>query len=129
MAKRIASTPPQTDTQVLRSLVLMRAKNSDHREWRERTADGVTLRQFTDFCCDPVPKHDAFNRGFTRLTPQTLKVIKDLVVQGAVGLGLEDCAKVPSASSWPTRKRPRGGRSTIFQTNCPKSEAERNILR
>jgi hypothetical protein len=33
-----------TASQVLRSLLLMRAKNSDHRELRERTADGVMLR-------------------------------------------------------------------------------------
>src|SRR5258707_1098019 len=63
-------------------------------ELRERIADGVTLRQFTDFYCDPVPKHDAFNRGFNRLTPQTLKAVNDLVVQAAVGLGLEDGAKL-----------------------------------
>jgi transposase, IS5 family len=83
-----------TAPQVLRSLVLMRVKNWDYRELRERIADGVTLRQFTDFYCDPVPKHDAFNRGFNRLTPQTLKVINDMVVQAAVGLGLEDGAKL-----------------------------------
>jgi transposase, IS5 family len=53
-----------TAPQVLRSLVLMRVKNWDYRELRERIADGLTLRQFTDFYCDPVPKHDAFNRGF-----------------------------------------------------------------
>ena len=42
---------------VLRSLVLMRLKNWDYRELRERT-DGLTLRQFTDFyCAAPVPKH------------------------------------------------------------------------
>ena len=83
-----------TAPQVLRSLVLMRVKNWDYRELRERIADGVTLRQFTDFYCDPVPKHDAFNRGFNRLTPQTLKVINDMVVQAAVALGLEDGAKL-----------------------------------
>src|SRR5258707_485875 len=83
-----------TAPQVLRSLVLMRVKNWDYRELRERIADGVTLRQFTDFYCDPVPKHDTFNRGFNRLTPQTLKAINDLVVQAAVGLGLEDGAKL-----------------------------------
>src|SRR5712671_2240384 len=83
-----------TAPQVLRSLVVMRVKNWDYRELRERIADGVTLRQFTDFYCDPVPKHDAFNRGFNRLTPQTLKAINDLVVQAAVGLGLEDGAKL-----------------------------------
>jgi transposase, IS5 family len=83
-----------TAPQVLRSLVLMRVKNWDYRELRERIADGVTLRQFTDFYCDPVPKHDAFNRGFNRLTPQSLKAINDLVVEAAVELGLEDGAKL-----------------------------------
>ena len=83
-----------TARQVLRSLVLMRVKDWDYRELRERIADGVTLRQFTDFYCDPVPKHDAFNRGFNRLTPQTLKAVNDMVVQAAVGLGLEDGAKL-----------------------------------
>ena len=37
-----------TAPQVLRSLVLMRLKNWDYRELRERIADGLTLRQFTD---------------------------------------------------------------------------------
>src|SRR5258708_1959305 len=83
-----------TAPQVLRSLVVMRVKNWDYRELRERIADGVTLRQFTDFYCDPVPKHDAFNRGFNRLTPQTLKAINEMVVQAAVALGLEDGAKL-----------------------------------
>src|SRR2546422_1625944 len=83
-----------TAPQVLRSLVLMRVKNWDYRELRERIADGVTLRQFADFYCDPVPKHAAFNRGFNRLTPQTLKAINEMVVQAAVALGLEDGAKV-----------------------------------
>jgi transposase, IS5 family len=79
-----------TPQQVLRSLVLMRVKNWDYRELRERIADGVTLRQFADFYCRPVPKHDAFQRGFTRLTPKTLRAINDMVVQAAVALGLED---------------------------------------
>src|ERR1700681_2921481 len=83
-----------TAPQVLRSLVLMRVKNWDYRELRERIVDGLMLRQFTDFYCDPVPKHDAFNRGFNRLTPQTLKAVNDVVVRAAVGLGLEDGAKL-----------------------------------
>ena len=83
-----------TPRQILRSLVLMRLKNWDYRELRERIADGLTLRQFTDFYCAPVPKHDAFQRGFIRLTPQTLKAVNDLVVQAAVDLGLEDGTKL-----------------------------------
>ena len=83
-------TPPQ----ILRSLVLMRIKNLNYRELRERIADGYTLRQFTDFYCQPVPRHDAFHRGFNRLTPETLKAINDLVVQAAVELGLEDGQKL-----------------------------------
>jgi transposase, IS5 family len=83
-----------TARQVLRALVLMRVKNWDYRELRERIADGLTLRQFTDFYCDPVPKHDAFNRGFNRLSPATLKAVNALVVEAAVALGLEDGAKL-----------------------------------
>lgn len=49
-----------TPQQVLRSLVLMRVKSWTYRELRERTTDGYTLRQFADFYCQPVPKHDAF---------------------------------------------------------------------
>jgi IS5 family transposase len=41
-----------------------------------------------------VPRHDAFHRGFNRLTPETLKAINDLVVQAAVELGLEDGQKL-----------------------------------
>ncbi|MFO1087733.1 MAG: hypothetical protein U1E21_24495 [Reyranellaceae bacterium] len=48
--------------EVLRSLVLMRVKNWDYRELRERIADGYTLRLFTGFGCRPVPKHNAFHR-------------------------------------------------------------------
>jgi hypothetical protein len=72
----------------------MRIKNWNYRELRERIADGCTLRQFTDFYCLPVPRHDAFHRGFNRLTPETLKAINDLVVQAAVRLGLEDGQKL-----------------------------------
>src|SRR5215472_9942223 len=86
--------PGLTAPQVLRALVLMRVKNWDYRELRERIADGITLRQFTDFCCEKVPKHDAFNRSFNRLTPATLKAVNDLVVEAAVKLGLEDGSKL-----------------------------------
>src|SRR2546425_6478538 len=79
-----------TPQQVLRSLIVMRVKSWDYRELRERIADGYTLRQFTDFYCQLVPKHDAFNRAFNRLTPKTLQAVNDLVVQAAVDVGLED---------------------------------------
>ena len=79
-----------TPSQTLRSLVLMRIKNWDYRELRERINDGFTLRTFTDFDSQRVPKHDAFNRAFNRLTPATLEAINRAVVQSAVQLGLED---------------------------------------
>jgi IS5 family transposase len=79
-----------TSQQVLRSLILMRIKNWDYRELRERIADGYTLRGFTDFRSQAVPKHDAFQRAFTRLTPETLEAVNQIVVQAAVDLGLED---------------------------------------
>ena len=83
-----------TAPQVLRSFILMRVKNWDYRELRERIADGYTLRQFTSFYCQSVPKHDAFQRAFVRLRPETLRVVNNLVVQAAVGLGLEDGTKL-----------------------------------
>jgi transposase, IS5 family len=83
-----------TPQQVLRSLILKRVKNWDLRELRERIADGYTLRQFTDFYCQPVPKHHAFNRAFNRLTPETLQAVNDLVVQAAVDVGLADGQKL-----------------------------------
>lgn len=79
-----------TAGQTLRSLTLMRIKNWDYRELRERINDGYTLRGFTLFDSHAVPKHDAFNRAFNRLTPATLAAINLFVVQQAVALGLED---------------------------------------
>jgi transposase, IS5 family len=79
-----------TPSQTLRSLILMRIKNWDYRELRERINDGYTLRGFTDFDSHPVPKHDAFNRAFNRLTPATLETINRFVVESAVALGLAD---------------------------------------
>jgi len=103
--------PGLTASQALRSLVLMRIKNWDYRELRERIADGCTLRQFTDFYCDEVPKHDAFNRGINRLTPETLASVNDMVVEAAVELGLEDAGKlrvvVRLVFAWRRRKGQR----------------------
>jgi IS5 family transposase len=79
---------------VLRAFVLQRIKAWDLRELRERIADGYTLRLFTTFDAHPVPKHDAFHRAFCRLTPVTVRALNDAVVQAAVGLGLEDGARL-----------------------------------
>ena len=86
----ILPTPILTPSQVLRSFVLKSVKSWDYRELRERIADGYTLRQFTEFYCQPVPKHHAFHSAFHRLTPETVKAINELVVDAAVHLGLED---------------------------------------
>jgi IS5 family transposase len=83
-----------TPQQVLRSLVLMRVKNWDYRELHERIADGLTLRRFTDFNAQPVPKHDAFQRAFSRVTPQTLRLVNELLITTAVSMGLEDGSKL-----------------------------------
>src|SRR5215472_17358336 len=83
---RTGITPAQT----LRSLILMRVKNWDYRELRERINDGYTLRTFTDFHSHRVPQHDAFHRAFHRLTPTTMQAVNQAVVQAAVQLGLED---------------------------------------
>src|SRR5450759_1543833 len=78
----------------MRSLILMRVKNWDYRELRERINDGYTLRGFTDFDSHRVPQHDAFNRAFLRLTSKTLETINQAVIQAAVQLGLEDGKKL-----------------------------------
>jgi transposase, IS5 family len=83
-----------TAQQVLRSLTLMRVKNWNYRELRERIADGYTLRRFTRFYSSLVPKHDAFNRAFNRLTPPTLEAINEMLVKSAVKLGLENGKKL-----------------------------------
>ena len=80
--------------QVLNSWTLMRIKNWDYRELRERINDGYTLRGFTHFDGQSVPKHDAFNRAFNRITPATLRTINQMVIQAAVELGMEDGAKL-----------------------------------
>ena len=79
-----------TAEQTILSLILMRVKNWDYRELAERIADGYTLRQFTRFNSNPVPKHDAFNRAHNRLTPALVERINDLVIQAAVAAKLED---------------------------------------
>ena len=83
-----------TPQQVLRSLILMRVKNWDYRELRERIADGLTLRRFADFNAQPVPKHDAFQRAFTRVAPRTLRGVNDLLITAAVATGVEDGRKL-----------------------------------
>ena len=90
LKNRQTGRPGLTPQQVLRSLILMRVKNWDYRELRERIADGYTLRHFTQFDSHRVPKHDAFNRGVNRLRPATLEAINQAVIRAAVGLGLED---------------------------------------
>jgi IS5 family transposase len=98
-----------TPNQVLRSLVLMRIKNWDYRELRERINDGYTLRHFTGFDSQPVPRHNAFNQAFNRLIPTTVEKINATVIQAAVDDGLEDGTKlradttvVESDIHWPT---------------------------
>lgn len=75
--------------QVLRAFVLMRLKNWDYRELAERIADGYTLRRFTRFDGAPVPRHDAFQRGFVQLQADTLRRINEGLVRVAVQMGLE----------------------------------------
>lgn len=86
--------PGLTAEQVLRTFILQRIKNWDLRELRERTADGYTLRIFTGFFSAPVPRHDALHRAFTRLTPETLRALNELVIRWAVAQGLEDGKKL-----------------------------------
>lgn len=56
-----------------------------------------------------MPEHDAFHRAFGRLTPATVRALNEAVVQAAVGLGLEEGARlrvdttvVETDIHWPT---------------------------
>ena len=98
-----------TPRQVLGSMILMRVKDWDYRELQERITDGYTLRIFTDFYAAPVPKHDAFNRSFNRLTPATIQAVNAAVIQAAVDADLEDGEKLRADTTvvetnihWPT---------------------------
>jgi IS5 family transposase len=95
--------------QVLRSLILMRVKNWDYRELRERINDGYTLRKFTAFYSQPVPRHNAFNQAFNRLSSATVERLNDAIIEAAVDDGLEDGQKlrvdttvVETDIHWPT---------------------------
>jgi len=101
--------PGLTPDQVLRSLLLMRIKDWDYRELRERINDGYTLRKFTGFYSSPVPRHNAFNHAFNRLTPATVEKLNDAIVRAAVEDGLEDGKKLRADTTvvetnihWPT---------------------------
>jgi IS5 family transposase len=80
--------------QALRALVLKQIKNWSFRELRERIADGLTLRAFTRFGAASVPKHKAFHRASTLLTPATVQALNAVVVELARALGVEDARRV-----------------------------------
>jgi IS5 family transposase len=80
--------------QVLRSFILQRVKNWDLRELRERIADGLSLRLFTGFYAAAVPRHQAFHRAFSRLTPDTMHALNQAVVAAAVEMAMEDGARL-----------------------------------
>lgn len=83
-----------TAAQVLRSFLVLRIKNWDLRELRERIADGYSLRVFTHFYGGPVPNHRTFNRNFNRLQPKTIRLLNDAVVDAAVEMGLANTDKI-----------------------------------
>jgi IS5 family transposase len=80
--------------QVLRALVLQRIEDLDLRSLAERIADGIAWRVFAGFDSQPVPRHDAFNRAFNRLSPDTIHQISDQLVEWAVEAGLEDGSRL-----------------------------------
>ena len=80
--------------QALRALVLKQIKHWSFRELRERIADGLTLRAFTRFGAANVPKHKAFHRASTLLSPVTVRRLNTLVVDLARALGVEDARRV-----------------------------------
>lgn len=85
--------------QVLRSFILLRIKNWDLRELRERIADGYTLRLFTHFHSGCVPNHQTFHRNFNKLQAETIRLLNEAVVDAAVELRLADVRKIRTDTS------------------------------
>jgi IS5 family transposase len=83
-----------TAAQVLRSFIVLRIKDWDLRELRERVADGYSLRVFTHFYSGHVPNHRTFDRNFNRLRPETIRFINDAVVDAAVEMRLANIGKI-----------------------------------
>lgn len=86
--------PGLTAEQTLRSFILWRIKDWPYRELRERIADGLTLRLFTRFGSRTVAKYQAFQRAFSRLRPQTVRGLNEVVVRAAVVMKIEDGTKL-----------------------------------
>ena len=83
-----------TAAQVLRSFIVLRIKDWDLRELRERVVDGYSLRTFTHFYSGSVPNHRTFNRNFNRLQPETIRRLNDAVVDAAVEMRLANVVKI-----------------------------------
>lgn len=79
---------------VLRSMILWRIKDYSYRELGDRIADGYELRRFVRLRGYTVPKHNAFQRAFNRLSADTLKEIIDLFAGAAKEQGLDDGSEV-----------------------------------
>jgi IS5 family transposase len=123
-----------TPSQVLRSLVLMRVKSWDLRELSERIADGYTLRHFTDFRSQPVPKHNAFHRAFNRLTPKTLHAAFPAELRPAPHSGtfVRKIFRITARSSrghiqHPSLRHPHEGRKTL--STKPTNRSLQRIMR
>ena len=85
--------------QVLRSFILLRIKNWNLRELRERIADGYTLRLFSHFHSGCVPNHQTFHRNFNKLQAETIRLLNEAVVDAAVELRLADVRKIRTDTS------------------------------
>ena len=119
-----------TPRQVLGSMILMRVKDWDYRELQERITDGYTLRIFTDFYAAPVPKHDAFNRSFNRLTPATIQAVNAAVIQAAVDADLEDGEKLRADTTVVETNIHWAYRRHLVVGYCPRSDAtDRTVAR
>jgi IS5 family transposase len=79
---------------VLRAFVLWRMKNWSFRELRERIAEGFVLRQFVGIGMGKVPRHDAFQRAFKRISAETVRKINDALLRHAVDTRIVRGAKL-----------------------------------
>jgi len=68
---------------VFRSAILKQWKGYSYRELRERIHEGVALRWFSRFYCDPVPHFTSLQKAIKAIKPETWKRINGILVQYA----------------------------------------------
>lgn len=76
--------------QVIRILIVKQVEQLSYRELPMEISDSITLRRFCEFNDGEVPCYSSMCQIIKKLSPQTLKLINQNIVQYALGKGIEN---------------------------------------